>query len=307
MKVSIKPKPAISIVIPLFNKEAYIQKTLKSALGQTFQNFEVIVVNDGSTDNSLRIVSSIVDSRIKIINQDNAGVSATRNRGVECASSDYIAFLDADDQWKPEFLAKVLALRKEFPQARTFASAFEVIRSDRGKVPLKQFPHEKGIINIEQFMELCMKGYRPLCASSVITEKRLLHEVGLFPVEQTRAEDLDTWFRLIRKAPCAFINAPLVIYWMGLPQSTCVCNNDIITSSLVEELEFNITQGNYQGKILARMYDFLAWRQFGNINRLIKSGEKSLAREKIRLAMRSKRFRFQCCKKYLQSFFTMKE
>lgn len=89
----------ISVVIPLYNKDKQIAKTLYSVLKQTYPNFEVIVVNDGSTDNSLSEVSKISDSRIRLICQENKGVSAARNRGIQEAKSDYIAFLDADDEW----------------------------------------------------------------------------------------------------------------------------------------------------------------------------------------------------------------
>jgi len=300
MIVSSRTNPELSIVIPLYNKELYIQRAVNSVLSQTFKNFEVIVVNDGSTDNSLAFVSSIADHRVKIINQDNAGVSVARNKGTEFANSDYIAFLDADDELKPEYLARMFALIKEFPQARTFASAYEVIRPTRRSIK-RHFPADKGLINFEEFLEKLMMGYRPLGASSIIAEKKLLHEIGFFPVGQTRGEDTDTWFRLLRKAPCAFINEPLVIIWSGLPHSACVSNKDIVSSTLVEELESNIAHGKYQKEMHIKIIDFLAWRQFGNIDRLIKSGKGGLARERIRLAMRSKRFRIKLYKMYLQS------
>ena len=86
-----------SVVIPLYNKEHYIGKTLKSVLNQTFQDFEIIVVNDGSTDHSLDAARSIKSDRVQIISQENAGVAVARNTGIEHASAEYIAFLDADD------------------------------------------------------------------------------------------------------------------------------------------------------------------------------------------------------------------
>ena len=87
--------PVFSIIIPLYNKEKYIQNTIESALHQTFTDFEIIVVNDGSTDSSLAIVEQIEDSRIKIFSTKNGGVSKARNYGIEKAQSDLIAFLDS--------------------------------------------------------------------------------------------------------------------------------------------------------------------------------------------------------------------
>jgi len=89
-----------SVVIPLYNKERSVKNTIESVLNQTFQDFEVIVVNDGSTDNSLEVVKSFNDERIRIINQKNSGVSSARNRGIKEAKYEWIAFLDADDLWE---------------------------------------------------------------------------------------------------------------------------------------------------------------------------------------------------------------
>ena len=90
----------ISVVIPLYNKEKQIKRTIQSVLTQTFQDFEIVIVNDGSTDNSTIEVEKIKDSRIRLIHQENAGVSAARNKGIEEAKYELIALLDADDEWK---------------------------------------------------------------------------------------------------------------------------------------------------------------------------------------------------------------
>lgn len=112
-----------SIIIPLYNKEQTIVRTLYSVLSQTYHDFEVIIVNDGSNDNSLdNINKNILDSRIKIINQENQGVSAARNRGVEESKHDYIAFLDADDEWLPGYLEKVIEAISLFPNAGMYCT-----------------------------------------------------------------------------------------------------------------------------------------------------------------------------------------
>ena len=107
----------ISVVIPLYNKERYIARAIQSALGQTYGDFELIVVDDGSTDGSVDIVSQFADTRLRLINQANAGVGAARNRGIKDAKYELITFLDADDEWMPDFLETVLELREEFPEA----------------------------------------------------------------------------------------------------------------------------------------------------------------------------------------------
>ncbi len=294
--------PEVSIIIPLYNKGPYIERTLLSVLRQTFENFEVIVINDESTDNGPAIVSSINDSRVRLINQANAGVSAARNRGIQEANTNYVALLDADDEWKSRFLEKVLALRTSFPAARILASSFEITTPNTGKyIPLFKLP-EKCILQLERYMEVCIDLRPPLSASSIIIEKNLLQDIGGFPVGQVRGEDIDTWFRLLERASCAYINQPLATYWAGLPQSTCSRCDDDFSSSFVDELEGNIAKGKYQGIELERYYDFLATRQSGIIYQLIKIGAGAQARREIRLAMRSKRFRLQCLKWYIKTF-----
>lgn len=114
----------ISVIIPLYNKAHTIVNTLTTVLNQTYQDFEIIIVNDGSTDNSVETINTyFCDSRIHIINQDNAGVSVARNRGVEVSKGDWIAFLDADDEWLPQYLETLLGALNRYPQANMIGCA----------------------------------------------------------------------------------------------------------------------------------------------------------------------------------------
>ena len=103
----------ISVVIPVFNKADTLDRALKSVLRQTYQKFEILVINDGSTDESVDVIGRFQDARIRLIEQPNSGVSVARNRGVESATYDLIAFLDADDEWLPELLERLLQLRSD--------------------------------------------------------------------------------------------------------------------------------------------------------------------------------------------------
>ena len=111
----------VSVVIPLYNKADTITRAIQSVLKQTISEWELIVVDNGSTDDGGRHVEAIKDSRIRLIRQENKGVSMARNRGVEEATCDYIAFLDADDEWKPLFLEQSLSLQKEYPECDLYA------------------------------------------------------------------------------------------------------------------------------------------------------------------------------------------
>lgn len=119
-------KPDISVIIPLYNKEAIIKRTVKSVLNQSFTYFELIIVNDGSTDNSLEIVQSISDERIVIINQENGGPSKTRNTGAKAAKADWIIFLDADDELAADALAHFVTLKNNHNGVEMYCCEFVV-------------------------------------------------------------------------------------------------------------------------------------------------------------------------------------
>ena len=130
-----------SVVIPLYNKEAYVAQTLKSVVGQTYQNFEIIVVNDCSTDNSFDIVKAVQDHRIKIIEHNEIkGVSASRNTGINATTHPYIAFLDADDQWDSTYLETIRNLVKEYPNESVFATHYRENYKGKFFVPKSKLP-----------------------------------------------------------------------------------------------------------------------------------------------------------------------
>ncbi len=113
-----------SVIIPLYNKATTVERAIRSVLKQTVQDFEIIVVNDGSTDRGPIVVSAINDPRIRLIHQSNAGVSAARNRGIAESKYDLIAFLDADDEWLPEFLETIHQLVRLHPNCVVYAPRY---------------------------------------------------------------------------------------------------------------------------------------------------------------------------------------
>ena len=117
-----------SIIIPLYNKERYVENAIKSILKQTITDYEIIIVNDGSTDSSKEIISKYVSDKIRIIDhQKNKGLSAARNTGIKNATSDYVTFLDADDLWKPNFLQTIKNLISSYPEAHIFATNYDEV------------------------------------------------------------------------------------------------------------------------------------------------------------------------------------
>ena len=195
----------ISVIIPLYNKSQYIHRALDSVLRQSFQDFDCIVVDDGSTDGSGDIVREINDSRIRVIAQTNAGVSAARNRGVREAASELIAFLDADDAWEPLFLETILRLRQAFPQAGAYATAYRIRKPDRQEyiMDYKGIPKApwEGIIP-DYFVSVIKTP--PILSSIVSIPKNVFRDVGFFAEGVARGEDSEMWLRVALKYPIAF-------------------------------------------------------------------------------------------------------
>ena len=207
----------ISVVIPLYNKEKQIANTLRSVFDQTYTDYEIIVVNDGSTDNSVAVVESLNDSRIRLIHQKNAGVSAARNRGIEDAKGEYLALLDGDDEWKPEFLETMLTLVERYPNCRVFAGNYTQV-DNTGK-------HSPTIINgitfkgsdgiLDNYFTVAAKSNPPVWSSCVMTTKDVFETVGGFPIGVKSGEDLLTWARIACRYKIAYTILPLAYYNMG--------------------------------------------------------------------------------------------
>lgn len=204
----------ISVVIPLFNKEQSIASTLQTVLKQTFQDFEIVIVDDGSTDHSVEKVKKVIDPRIRLIHQTNAGVSAARNRGIEEAKGEYIAFLDADDEWKPDYLKTQYELTQKYPECNVFACNYE-FKDAQGKVTptiIRKLPFEseKGILS--NYFEVASCSHQPLWTSAVMVKKNAIQSIGGFPIGIKSGEDLLTWVRLACQFSIAYYTIPLATY-----------------------------------------------------------------------------------------------
>lgn len=207
----------ISVIIPLYNKGKQIAHTLRSVLNQTFQDFEVVIVDDGSTDGSVAEVEKFCDSRIRLIHQKNAGVAAARNRGIEEAKGDLIAFLDADDEWKPEYLATQHHLSQKYPDCSVFVCNYE-FRNMEGKVTptiIRKLPFtgEEGILS--NYFEVASCSHPPLWTSAVMVKKQAIQAIGGFPVGIKSGEDLLTWARLAVNGQIAYSKKVEAIYELG--------------------------------------------------------------------------------------------
>lgn len=205
----------ISIVIPLYNKEKYISRTILSALNQTYEDFEIIIVDDGSTDKSVVEVEKFNNKRIRIISQKNTGVSAARNRGIEEARYDLIAFLDADDEWLPNHLEEIVDLKTNFLECQVFATNYKIVDSYGDKrfpvnTEVLKLHGENGII--ANYFDAAINTAPPLWTSAIVVTKDVINAIGGFPMSVRLGEDLLTWAKLADKYNIAYSKTVTAVY-----------------------------------------------------------------------------------------------
>lgn len=234
-----------SVIIPLYNKAPYIRKALESVLAQTYTDYELILVDDGSTDGSASIVETMLcevkgeenegkgyrlevkgdensgaettASRLsplafRLLKQKNAGVSAARNNGEAQASGDYIAFLDADDWWDPTYLERMAQLVEDYPDAGLYACNYVYYKPGKTHVALN-IP--TGYINYPKaYYE---SGAMPVTSITAIMPRAVFDEMGGFPVGIKLGEDFLLWAKTAMHYPVAFLNEPLAWYNNDVP------------------------------------------------------------------------------------------
>lgn len=184
----------ISVVIPLFNKAATIQRAIDSVLSQDFQDFELIVVDDGSTDNPILQFHP----KVKVVKQENQGVSAARNRGIAESKGDWIAFLDADDQWKTWTLEEMWSLHIDYPQCQVIGTSYDYLDESgtHRNIILNRLPFKQGRGLLTNYFEVASYSNPPFCSISIMVKKSSLNSIGGFPYGVGQGEDLLTWARL---------------------------------------------------------------------------------------------------------------
>ncbi|MCZ0860835.1 glycosyltransferase [Methanocorpusculum sp. MG] len=202
----------ISIITPLYNKENHLSNTLKSVFNQTYSDFEQIIVDGGSIDGSLDIVNKYKDPRITLYHQKGRGVSAARNEGISNAKGELIVFLDADDEWEPDYLQTIWMLYQTYPDAGIYATSYTIQTENRKTViHCTDVPDDfTGIL--PSYYHAIATGPQPIITSGIAIPKKILENVGGFNEAMRIGEDLDLWARIALQYPIVYSSRPLCTY-----------------------------------------------------------------------------------------------
>lgn len=219
-------RPYFSVVIPLYNKENYIKQTIDSLLKQSFTDFEIVVVDDGSKDKGPEIVQSIEDKRIKLFRKENGGVSSARNYGIEKACADLICFLDADDYVLPNHLEELRFLSLKYgDKSSVFCTNFTRLFPDGESIPnINPAEVKRGVLN--NYFKDVYRGHSFLCSSNCSICKDALINSGGFNAKYRTGEDIDLWMRLARRHKVTFSTVVTAVYIIGAENNSSSARNN---------------------------------------------------------------------------------
>jgi len=218
-------KRYFSIIIPLFNKEREISTTLNSVIDQTYPHFEILIIDDGSTDGSLSAIREIKDNRIRVIEKSNGGVSSARNRGIDLALYNHLVFLDGDDQWLPTHLEEISKLIVKFPNAGAYATNYwfrhQGNKLRKAKICFRRKQNKQHSFLFNDYFRLASSGDLPVHSSSICVPAHVITQLGNFPENEVMGEDQDLWARIALQYPMAFSTARCVIYNLTADNRAC--------------------------------------------------------------------------------------
>lgn len=223
--------PIFSVIVPLYNKEREVESTLRSVLAQTYQPLEIVVVDDGSTDRSAEIVESLGSPLIRLIRQSNAGECAARNRAMSEARGEWFALLDADDEWKPEFLEEVAAMIEEWPDCGIYSTAFDIV-SPTGRVR-GNCPTQRGVV--DNFWRESMTRYVTIPSATVLSRKAV-EQLGGFPEGMKMGGDQWMWIKLASHYGVCFSPRALCDYSMVASNRSGAIYTPEVTKYTLEEM-----------------------------------------------------------------------
>lgn len=292
--------PFFSVVIPCFNKEDYIGETLDCVLNQTYTDFEVIVVDDGSEDKSIKVISNYNDERIKIISQVNSGVSKARNTGIEYSKGNYIAFIDADDLWESDHLLKMQEMISKYPNYGLYCSRYSRIY-DGKKISSKFYniPPENGdyyIVN--DYFTKCTFGDNIAWTSAVVVPKKILTDIGGFPMGINRGEDKYVWAIVALYNKVVLYNRTTACY--RVVKTGLTGNKQYDIHWVFEDYMNRIDRSNLDVQVLKSIDTYIASRKLNFVIPLIRQGQYQKSKEILLDTLKYKKLRTKTISKVIR-------
>lgn len=269
-----------SVVIPLYNKSEHIIHTLESVLAQTMEDFEILVIDDGSSDDSLEMAQKVASPKIRIFQQKNQGVSVARNVGIENARGEYISFLDADDVWHPDYLQTIDQLTKNYPQSDIYVTAYEVLMKD-GKINQSaQLTPEEGCL--ESYWATLDQKYDFVWTSATTVRRETLQKAGMFRPGEKIGQDLDMWARVARINPhVAYSSKICVTYTRNAKENARSRVKIAWAGAFIQDLEEEMKKGTHtetERNAIQKKYDL---KMTVYIFTSIMAGEKERAKQAL--------------------------
>lgn len=245
------------------------------------------MVNDGSTDKSADIVKSFSDARIRLINQKNRGVSVARNRGIDEAKAELIAFLDADDEWMPNYLETILRLREKYPDAGLYATSLKTefidnVLMDKDKKLRKLIPDEGLILNYFKVNLKDVSHKDIFYTSSVTVPKKIFSEIGGFQTGFWWGEDIDMWGRIALKYPFAYSSQACAIYYQNVVNSAAYRRKPVKGHPLLETGKEALKLGRVPPEIIKDLEEYMRFVEMCTAKHNIEAGDKNLALSLLR-------------------------
>jgi len=250
-----KQPPILSVIIPVFNRESTINRAIQSVLAQTFGDYEIIVVDDGSADQTLQIVQGIKDSRIKVIEHErNMGPAAARNSGMMNAGGQYIAWLDSDDEWLPEKIEKQISLLSQIPSLAAVCTAFTVVqgKTTYDYIPLDKKPWKEGLLFG------CDLGP----GTTLLVRRDAALATGPLDTRLTCYEDWDWLLRLTEKYEMALLPRVLAKVYKNNGRRPAIVESSVEEFIRKHQTKFIALGGHRSRKALARMWLDIAWAYY---------------------------------------------
>lgn len=288
--------PFVSVILPTYNCANFLSESVGSILSQTYHSYEIIVIDDGSTDNTKEVLHPFMQ-RITYINlEQNKGLPAARNVGIRSAQGEYIAFIDADDLWLPEKLQTDIEYFEKYRDAGMVYSKHMNI-DEKGRVlggtPKRRLP--SGNIFIQLFSEQNF-----IIASSVIVRKEVFETTGLFDEQLFNCQDWDMWLRIAFYFKVAGINKPLVKYRHN-PRSLSKNRNNVLKyQKLVIDKIYNTFKAEGNG-LCEKVYKKRLASHYAKAGRYyLRIGDKGLANENFRLSLKYDPFSFRTIRYYFR-------